>query len=425
MSSQITSISYFSVKSIILLCHICLLGVVFFNGKYENITSVLILSVIVIATDLGYFLFLNMISQKTYTLDYLLILLLNITVIYHSCFGGVNFATKHYIITIIAFLAYQFSYKFAQNPYKIEALKKFYYLAMVLIILSIIFLTGSRGIWIDIKGLFTIQPSELLKPFFVLVCATSIYFQQEKITLFGFRFVPDNVILFLFTIFILGLQWWSRDLGSIPTFFAVAFCALISRIAYPKGKLPKNLLVTALILILILAFIAIIMAPSYVKDRLFVDIWGDMYGNGYQQTRALIAIAEGGLFGKGPGHGFLHNVAAYQTDIIFSTIAEEWGLVSVILVISIILIMLTTALINNPKCYYHSTLAAGVVAVFVVQMSLNIFGSCNLIPFTGVTIPFVSEGGTSMLTSGILLGFLKATQTPVFKDKPLNRKVKK
>lgn len=103
MSSQNTGISYFSVKAIILLCHICLLGVVFFNGKYENITSVFILSVIVIATDLGYFLLLNMISQKTYTLDYLLILLLNITVIYHSCFGGVNFATKHYIITIIAF----------------------------------------------------------------------------------------------------------------------------------------------------------------------------------------------------------------------------------------------------------------------------------------------------------------------------------
>ena len=72
-------------------------------------------------------------------------------------------------------------------------------------------------------------------------------------------------------------------------------------------------------------------------------------------------------------------------------------------------------MINKPRSYYHTTMILGVAAVFVVQMGLNIFGSCNLIPFTGVTIPFISQGGTSMITCGLLAGMLKAGQSPTFR----------
>ena len=167
-------------------------------------------------------------------------------------------------------------------------------------------------------------------------------------------------------------------------------------------------------MILAAALVAIKFAPGYVKDRLYVDIWAHMDGNGYQQSRALIAIAEGGWLGKGPGFGRLYKVAAYDTDIVFSAVSEEWGLLAVILFVVLILLLLATSLINTPRCYYHGTIAVGVTAVFVVQMSLNIFGSCNLIPFTGVTLPFLSNGGTSMVTSAFLVGMLKASQSPVF-----------
>ena len=142
-----------------------------------------------------------------------------------------------------------------------------------------------------------------------------------------------------------------------------------------------------------------------------------MSGTGYQQVKALTAIAEGGWFGKGAGNGTLIRVAASRTDIVFSTICEEWGLFTGMMTVILVLFLPASILTVPPRSYYHSGLAVGVAAVFMVQMTLNIFGSCNLIPFTGVTIPFISQGGSSMLASGILAGFLKAAQAPVLTDR--------
>jgi len=133
---------------------------------------------------------------------------------------------------------------------------------------------------------------------------------------------------------------------------------------------------------------------------------------------ALLAGAdriEGSLFGKGPGYGKLINVAAADTDIVFSTICEEWGFFVALLIIFFVASLLILPMINKPRSYFHATMVMSVAAVFVVQMGLNIFGSCNLIPFTGVTIPFISQGGSSMLVSGMLAGMLKSGQSPVFR----------
>ena len=92
------------------------------------------------------------------------------------------------------------------------------------------------------------------------------------------------------------------------------------------------------------------------------------------------------------------------------------------MMICVILIMVMIPLINPPRSYFHGTMSAGVCAAFIVQMALNIFGSCNLIPFTGVTIPFVSAGGSSMMVSGFMAGMLIAAQSPVFTEP---KKVKK
>ena len=76
-----------------------------------------------------------------------------------------------------------------------------------------------------------------------------------------------------------------------------------------------------------------------------------------------------------------------------------------LLAVFMILLIIVSALINTPRSYFHTTLSVGVAAVFIAQMSLNIFGSCNIIPFTGVTIPFISQGGSSMLSCGLMAGF--------------------
>lgn len=94
------------------------------------------------------------------------------------------------------------------------------------------------------------------------------------------------------------LQWWCRDLGSLPTFAAAYGCAVICRICYPKAKFSKTTLIFLCAVGVLVVIAAAKFAPGYVQDRLSVDIWNDMYGNGYQQCRALMAIAEGGLFEK-------------------------------------------------------------------------------------------------------------------------------
>lgn len=407
------NLSYIGIMFLSLLSHLSLLTVVFVKGNYDNILNPIILSGAVIALDIIYFTYLKFVKQNTYTFDILLVTVLNISVIFQSCFGKVGFASKHYIFAVLALVLCNISYKFVQDYHFIEKHKYIFYGIIGVIILSILLLTGSRGMWIDL-GFITIQPSEFLKPFFVLVFATSIMSLTKKHKIGFIHIVYDHWILVALTGVVILLQWWCRDLGSLPTFAAVAGCGLIMRMCYPKAKLSKKLIIGICAGCAALAFIAFKFAPAYVQQRLHVDIWADQNGDGWQQCQALIAIAEGGWFGKGPGHGRLYKVPASDTDIIFSSISEEWGLLAALLAVFMILLLIITAVINTSRSYYHTTLSVGTAAVFIVQMALNVFGSCNLIPFTGVTLPFISQGGSSMLACGIMAGFLKAGQSMVY-----------
>jgi len=413
-------LSYFSSALFVLAAHAAMLLNVFANGKYENINDVIILSGAVLGLDIIYFIVMLFYKQMTYTIDFILLLILNMSVIFQSCFGGVHLSVKHFAMCIGALVTCRFGYLLCRSHKWIQEQKKYVYIGIGILILCILTLTGSRSMWIQI-GSFSLQPSEFIKPLLVLACATSVMEQQNKHKVLCFNIVYENVILLGIIVLICGLQWWCRDLGSLPTFVGIYVCGLFFRLCYPKAKLSKKAIAGCIAVLAIAALAALKFAPSYVQDRLFVDIWNDKSGNGYQKSQALIAIAEGGWFGKGPGNGDLHNVFAYETDIVFSTICEEWGLLYALMMIFAILLMLSVPLINPPRSYFHATMAAGICAAFTVQMALNIFGSCNLIPFTGVTIPFISQGGSSMVTCGFLVGMLSATQSPVFK-KPKKKK---
>ncbi len=407
------SLSYFGIMLLSLLSHISLLTVVFVKGNYDNITDPLILSIAVLALDFVYFIVLRFLKQNTYAFDILLVTVLNISVIFQSCFGKVGFAGKHYIFAILALVLCNVSFHFVQNYRFIEKHKYIFYGIIGVLILSILLFTGSRSMWIDL-GVITIQPSEFIKPFFVLVFATSLVALNNKHKVLFFHVVYDNWILIALTGVIILLQWWCRDLGSLPTFAGVAGCGLLMRICYPKAKLSKKLIIGICIGAAVAVAIALKFAPGYVQQRLNVDIWADQHGDGWQQCQALIAIAEGGWFGKGPGYGRLYKVPAADTDIIFSSISEEWGMLAALLAVFMILLLIITSIINTTRSYFHTTLSVGAASVFIVQMALNIFGSCNLIPFTGVTLPFISQGGSSMLACGIIAGFLKAGQAMIY-----------
>lgn len=409
-------LSYGGVILLMLLTHLSMLGIAAVRGNYESIQNLLTLGGAVLGLDILYIIVTMIYKQMTYTMDLMLVCILNMSLIFQSCFGGVRLSVKHLVTCVAALVFCEFGFLLTRNHEWIRMQKKKIYAIIGVLILSILLFTGSRSMWIII-GPISIQPSEFIKPCFVLICAASIVELHKKIRILFFYVSKDTLCLCGMTLLIFGLQWWCRDLGSLPTFAGAFGCALVCRLCYPRAKISKTWIAALIIVGLMIAASAWFLAPSYVQDRLHVDIWADPYGNGYQQCQALIGIARGGWLGRGPGQGFLHNVFAYDCDIVFATICEEWGLLYAILTVIIILLMLTTPLMNPPKSYYHATMTAGIVAVFTVQMALNIFGSCNLIPFTGVTLPFISSGGSSMVTCGFLVGMLKAGQSPLFRHK--------
>ena len=409
----------------VLLAHGTMLFSVFAGGNYSDTSAVFTLMAAVIGLDVVYFIIMPFFRQQTYAVDFMLILILNMSVIFQSCFGGVEFHMKHFITCITALIACRGGYLLCRNYKWVQSKKKYIWAAIGVLMLVILLFTGSRSMWIDL-GFMTIQPSEFIKPLLVLTCATTIAEQQKKHKLLVFNVVYENLIVFGIVVAICLFQWWCRDLGSIPTFGAIYAAGFLLRICYPKGKFSNKPIIGACAALAVIAVAGVILAPPYVRDRLFVDVWNNKDGNGYQQAQALIAIADGGWFGKGAGNGFLHNVFAFRSDIVFATISEEWGLLFSVMSVLVLLMMVALPLVNPPRSYFHGTICAGICAAFSVQMALNIFGSCNMIPFTGVTLPFISEGGSSMMTSGFMIGMLAAAQSPVFKaDKPKKKSAPK
>lgn len=406
----------------VLLAHGTMLFNVFYNGSYTDEHQIFVIGAAVIGLDIAYFFLMLFFRQHTYNVDFMLILILNMSNIFQSCFGVVEFDTRHYITTLAALAASRAGYHICRNHKWIQQQKLFIWIGIALLGGAIFAFTGSRSIWITFEK-FSIQPSEFIKILLVLACATSIAEQQHKHTVLGFSIVWENVILFCLAAGICLLQWWCRDLGSIPTFMAIYAAGFLLRICYPKAKFSRKTLFIAAGAVLLAGLIALHFAPDYVRARVFVNIWDDTEGDGFQQSRALIAIAEGGWFGKGPGKGSLSGVFAHDSDIVFASVCEEWGLLIALMSVLMILILLSAPLFNPPRSYYHGTMAAGVCAAFTAQMALNIFGSCNLIPFTGVTIPFISTGGSSMAASGFMAGMLIAAQSPEF-HKPGKKKKK-
>ena len=399
----------------VLIAHSAMLVNIWFNGNYAETKDVAVLGAAVIILDIAYFVVILFLKQSSYVLDFLLILILNMSVIFQSCFGKVGFDKKHFITCIVCLTACKASYLLCKNHKLLQENKKYIYGAIGVVLLITLIFTNAENMWIEI-GSFTLQPSEFLKPLFVLACATSIADQQHKHKLLMFNVVYENIAVFVIMAAICLVQIKSHDYGSLPTFLSIYGVGFLLRICYPKAKFSKKKLIAVIAVGVVCLLVALKYAPDYVQHRLHVDIWSDKTGDGYQQSQALIAIANGGWTGVGPGKGFLSNVFAYENDIVFATVSEEWGLLYALMMILTILVITAVPLINPARSYYHASMSACVSAALIVQMALNIFGSCNLIPFTGVTIPFISAGGSSLMVSGLMVGMLIAAQSPVFKE---------
>ena len=198
------------------------------------------------------------------------------------------------------------------------------------------------------------------------------------------------------------------DFGTAAIFF-VAFVV----IAFMRsGDFSTIALICATV---VFGVMLVLKFKPYVARRFAIwgHAWDDPYNLGYQQTRTMSASASGGLAGVGIGSGWLRRVVAADTDLVFGVVCEEWGLLIALIAVVCIcaLAAFTIKSAANGRSSFYMIAACAAVSMMVFQTILNTLGSVDVLPLTGVTFPFVSNGGSSMLSSWGLLAFVKAADT--------------
>ncbi len=262
-------------------------------------------------------------------------------------------------------------------------------------------INGSTN-WIMI-GPVSIQPSELIKIAFIIVGASTLDRLQTRKNIGEFILFAGICMGFLFVM---------RDFGTACIFFMTFLIISFMR----SGNLR-----TIALIIAAAAFGAmlIIYFMPYVAQRFegWMNVWDHVNDSlGYQQVRALTYIASGGLFGMGLGNGYLHYVAAAENDLVFALMSEELGLLlSLGVMLAICLFVLyAKADATKTRSAFYSITACSAAGLLLFQTALNVFGATDVLPLTGVTLPFISLGGTSMMSVWGLLAFIKASDEKVY-----------
>jgi len=302
------------------------------------------------------------------------------------------------VLGIVIFLALGWSLR------DLERAKKIRYLAVVagvgFLVITLLFGKEHYGAkaWLEIGGM-SLQPSELSKVCFVYAGASAMDRIMNK----------RNLILFIaYSVLICGCLALMNDFGTALIFF----CAFLV-IAYMRsGSVGTiGLAITALGFA---GVIALKIAPHALnRFSAWRHVWEDPLGKGYQQTRALMCISSGGLQGLGPDRGYLKRIFAADSDIAFATISEEWGLMIAVSMVLCIVVLALFAFRSTrvARSTFYTIGSCTAASVLLIQTILNVLGTVDILPFTGVTFPFLSNGGTSMIGAWGLLAFVKAADT--------------
>ena len=291
--------------------------------------------------------------------------------------------------------------KFIEDPDRTSSTKLRYGLmiaAVGLLGVSIVFgkITYGAANWIKIGGI-SLQPSEIVKIIYIFIGANTLDRLQTKKNLLEF---------IIFSAVCVGLLALMGDFGTALIFFMTFL--LISFMRSGDFKTVILAIVAAVFGVSI-----VLRFKSYVLDRF--KAWGHAweYANdsgGYQQTHVLTYIASGGLFGVGIGNGFLKGVGASESDLVFGLVSEEMGvIVAITLAVAVAcLVIYARAITTRSRSTFYSISACCAAGLLVIQLSLNVFGATDILPLTGVTFPFISCGGSSVLSCWGLIAFIKA-----------------
>lgn len=271
-------------------------------------------------------------------------------------------------------------------------------LAILLLAINLIFGNVKNGAqnWIEI-GSISVQPSEFVKIAFIFVGTSTLNQLQKSKNLTGF---------ILFSLICIGALCLMGDFGTACIFYVTFLLISFMR----SGS------ITAVILGIAAAVIGVIVILNfkpYIATRF--EAWGHVWEyaqtSGYQQANVLTYSASGGLFGVGIGNGELRYIFAATSDLAFGVMCEELGVVLAIIIVCAIagLALYTRGSILRSRSTFYSISACTAAGLLLFQASLNIFGATDILPLTGVTLPFISQGGSSIISVWGLLSFMKAS----------------
>jgi len=314
----------------------------------------------------------------------------------------ISFFRSQLVFLVISVFAFIF---FSQVNYKIIQLyaKPIYIASIVLLILVLILGIESRGAvrWIEILG-FRIQFSEILKPF--LAISLSSYLVNLKQTSFKSM---AAIILFLLPVTL--LIFFQPDLGDALIFASVTLLTLIL-FGFPLRFFLAGIISVAAVFPVFWKFL-----HDYQKQRImtFLNPGTDPLGTSYNAIQSIIAVGSGLIIGKGFGQGTqsgLRFLPERHTDFIFATISEQVGFIgtTVILITFGFLLYRIFVIYMDSRDRFCKTFAATVFFIILMQFFINVGMNIGVIPIVGVTLPFMSYGGSSLLSNFIILGLLTA-----------------
>ena len=305
---------------------------------------------------------------------------------------------KQVLLIIASVVIFLFSGAWLRNLARTKAVRipvaAFALLLMAVNVVTSEEVMGARN-WLTFGG-YSFQPSELVKFAFIYAGSSTLDRLYHRRNLYGFIVFSAACVVSLALI---------GDFGTALIFFTSFLVMSFMR----SGSIATVFL--AVSGAGLAGFLAVSVKP-YIARRFATwgHVWEDVYNAGYQQTRAMSAAASGGLFGKGAGAGWLKTIVAANTDMVFAVVCEELGLIiafcSVLAVLTLAFFAVRSA--SHARSSFYSLAACTAMSMLLVQMSLNVFGSLDILPYTGVTFPFVSKGGTSLLSCWLLMSFIKS-----------------
>lgn len=305
--------------------------------------------------------------------------------------------------TFALFVSFIVYFAFVNIDYRIFGFYSKYMYVVMIILLLVVFFIGieARGSarWIEILG-FRIQISEVIKPFFVIVIAEYLSNLKAK-TYTAFL----KVLLLLSPVFVLTLK--QPDLGNAVIFlFAVVFMMLMS-------GFPLRYFFVSGIIALIPLPLFFNLLHDYQKARItsFLDVTSDPFGSSYNSIQALISIGSGGFWGKGFGNStqsILEFLPEHHTDFIFATMLENLGFLggAMILLLYFFLLYKTARILSITEDVFSNLMVSGFYFLLITHIFFNIGMNIGILPIVGITLPFLSYGGSSLITNFIILGLL-------------------